>query len=897
MAREEYDYSKYDNQVILDLGIENEVKTAYIDYAMSVIIGRALPDVRDGLKPVHRRILYSMYEDKLTYDKPFRKSATTVGNVLGRYHPHGDASVYDALVRLVQKFSLRYPLVEGHGNFGNIDGDGAAAYRYTEARMAKIANLMLEDIEKDVVDFMPNFDNKLKEPEYLPSRFPNLLVNGSIGIAVGMATNIPPHNMGEVIDAVIHLMDNPDCTVADLMNYVKGPDFPTYGTIHGTGGIKQAYLTGRGRLKVRAVAHFEENKNRTSIIITELPYQVNRTLLLKNMADLVKSKRIEGISDIRNESGKDGMRIVVDVKRDANAQVVLNMLYKYTQLEDTFAVNMLALVNGEPKTLNLREILVHYLNHQTDVITRRTKFELKKAERLAHIYEGYKIAIDHIDRIIEIIRGSKNVAEAKENLVAEKFPKTGDDSLVRLTGENVATFEEGYFTLTDEQAQAIVEMTLGRLSGMERRKIEETLASLYSQIDGLNEILSDEGKLHGIIREDLLSIKDKYGDERRTKIEESENDILIEDLIDRVRCVITATNQGYIKRIPAEEYQSQRRGGKGIKGMTTKEEDVVEDVIIANSHDFLLLFSDSGKVYIKKCYEIPESGRTSKGTNLVNVLNLSEGERITAIIPVSEFKEEQNLVMVTQNAVIKRTPLMEFRRRRTSGLFAINLDEGDRLLYVLKTLGDEEVIVASHKGMAVRFKETDVRKMGRQARGVRAMNLMGDFVVGAAVIPNDYEEKGLSVLTISENGFGKRSPIDEFSVHKRGGKGVTCHKVTAKTGPVAGIAITNEEDEIMLITDGGIIIRTTVDQIPVHGRATGGVIVMRMSEGSKIARFALLSEEETEENDGSALDDIEDFDSESEELIYENETDEFDDFEETEESEESEEPEESEENV
>ncbi len=861
MAREEYDYSKYENQVVLDLGIENEVKTAYIDYAMSVIIGRALPDVRDGLKPVHRRILYSMYEDKLTYDKPFRKSATTVGNVLGKYHPHGDASVYDALVRLVQKFSMRYPLAEGHGNFGNIDGDGAAAYRYTEAKMAKISNIMLEDIEKDVVDFMPNFDNKLKEPVCLPARFPNLLVNGSIGIAVGMATNIPPHNMGEVIDAVIHLMDNPDCTIADLMSFVKGPDFPTYGTIHGTAGIKQAYLTGKGRLKVRAVAHFEENKNRTSIIITELPYQVNRAMLLKNMADLVKSKRIEGISDIRNESGKDGMRIVVDVKRDANAQVILNMLYKYTQLEDTFAVNMLALVNGEPKTLNLKEILVHYFNHQVDVITRRTKFELKKAERLAHIYEGYKIAIDHIDRIIDIIRASKNVAEAKENLIAEKFPKTGDDSLYRLTGENVATLDGEYFTLTDEQAQAIVEMTLGRLSGMERQKIEETLASLYAQIDSLNGILTDDGKLHGIIRDDLLLIKEKHGDERRTKIEESENDILIEDLIDRVRCVITATNQGYIKRIPSEEYQSQKRGGKGIKGMATKEEDVVEDVIIANSHDFLLLFSDSGKVYIKKCYEIPESGRTSKGTNLVNVLNLSEGERITAIIPVSEFKEEQNLVMVTQNAVIKRTPLMDFRRRRTSGLFAINLDEGDRLLYVLKTEGNEEVIVASHKGMAVRFKETDVRCMGRQARGVRAMNLIGDYVVGAAVIPNDYEEQGLSVLTISENGFGKRSPIDEFSVHKRGGKGVTCHKVTAKTGHVAGIAVTNEEDEIMLITDGGIIIRTTVDQIPVHGRATGGVIVMRMNEGSKIARFALISEEKTEETDVSALDDMDDFDS------------------------------------
>ena len=613
MAHEhEYDYSAHEEQVIHEVGIEKEIKTAYIDYAMSVIVGRALPDVRDGLKPVHRRILYAMYEDKLTYDKPFRKSATTVGNVLGRYHPHGDAAVYDTMVRLAQPFSLRYPLVEGHGNFGNIDGDSAAAYRYTEARMSRLANEMLVDIEKDVIEYGMNFDNTRKEPLVLPSRFPNLLVNGSIGIAVGMATNIPPHNLGEVIDATVYMIDHPDCTVPELMQYIKGPDFPTYGTIYGTAGIREAYMTGRGRVRVRAKAHFEEKRGRTSIIITELPYQVNRSLLLENMVNLVKTKRIEGISDIRNESGRAGMRIVVEIKKDANAQVVLNLLYKYTQLQDTCAVNMLALVEGEPKVLNLKEVLYHYIRHQEDVIRRRTQFELNRAEREAHIYEGLKIAIDHIDEVIQIIRSSANVGDAREKLQAR-------------------------FGLSEAQSQAIVDMTLGRLSGLERQKIEERLQALYALIEELKGILADETKLTAIIKDDLQKIKDKYGDERRTSIEEVENEILIEDLIDRVSCVVTVTGEGYIKRLPSDTYQAQRRGGKGVTAMTTKEEDYVKDVIVAHSHDYLLMFSNRGRLYIKKCYEIPEAGRTSKGTNLVNVLSLEPDEEITAILSVAEF--------------------------------------------------------------------------------------------------------------------------------------------------------------------------------------------------------------------------------------------------------------------
>lgn len=813
---QEYDYSNHEYQTIHDIGIEKEIKSCYIDYAMSVIVGRALPDVRDGLKPVHRRILYTMYEDNLTSDKPFSKSAKTVGAVLGNYHPHGDASVYDAMVRLGQDFSMRYMLIDKHGNFGNIDGDPPAAYRYTEARMSRIASEMLSDIEKNVVDFMPNFDNTSKEPVVLPARFPNLLVNGSVGIAVGMATNIPPHNMREAIDATEYLMDNPECTVTDLMQFIKGPDFPTYGTIYGTSGIYEAYMTGRGKIRVRAKAHFEEKHGRTSIIVTELPYQVNRSMLLESMVDLVKTKRVEGIADIRNESGMHGMRIVIDLKKDANPQVVLNLLYKYTQLQDTCAVNMVALVNGEPKLLNLKDMLSHYIGHRRDVTTRRIKFELAAAEREAHIYEGYKIAIDNIDEVINIIRSSASIPDSKARL-SERFG------------------------LSDEQAQAIVDMRLGKLSGLERRKVEERLAELYALIDDLRAILSDDARLTAIIKEDLNYIRDKYGDERRTDIVEAENDILIEDLIERESCVITATNAGYIKRLPSDTYQAQRRGGKGVTAMGTREEDIVEDVIIAHSHDFLLMFSDTGKVYIKKCYEIPESARTAKGTNLVNLLSLDSGEKITAILPVADFTQDENLVLITRRGVAKRINLMAYSRKRNNGLRAINLDEGDQLLYVLRTGGDDDIMVATDRGLSIRFSEQDVREMGRTARGVRAVTLSeGDSVVGAGVIPGGKSDIGQYVLTITENGYGKRSELSEYKRQSRGGRGLCCHKLGEKTGALAGIRIVPEDYEIMLITDGGVIIRTRVSEIPVYGRSASGVRVMRLDGESRVVRFAVV---------------------------------------------------------
>ena len=813
---QEYDYSNHEYQTIHDIGIEKEIKSCYIDYAMSVIVGRALPDVRDGLKPVHRRILYTMYEDNLTSDKPFSKSAKTVGAVLGNYHPHGDASVYDAMVRLGQDFSMRYMLIDKHGNFGNIDGDPPAAYRYTEARMSRIASEMLSDIEKNVVDFMPNFDNTSKEPVVLPARFPNLLVNGSVGIAVGMATNIPPHNMRESIDATEYLMDNPECTVTDLMQFIKGPDFPTYGTIYGTSGIYEAYMTGRGKIRVRAKAHFEEKHGRTSIIVTELPYQVNRSMLLESMVELVKTKRVEGIADIRNESGMHGMRIVIDLKKDANPQVVLNLLYKYTQLQDTCAVNMVALVNGEPKLLNLKDMLSHYIGHRRDVTTRRIKFELAAAEREAHIYEGYKIAIDNIDEVINIIRSSASIPDSKARL-SERFG------------------------LSDEQAQAIVDMRLGKLSGLERRKVEERLAELYALIDDLRAVLSDDARLTAIIKEDLNYIRDKYGDERRTDIVEAENDILIEDLIERESCVITATNAGYIKRLPSDTYQAQRRGGKGVTAMGTREEDIVEDVIIAHSHDFLLMFSDTGKVYIKKCYEIPESARTAKGTNLVNLLSLDSGEKITAILPVADFTQDENLVLITRRGVAKRINLMAYSRKRNNGLRAINLDEGDQLLYVLRTGGDDDIMVATDRGLSIRFSEQDVREMGRTARGVRAVTLSeGDSVVGAGVIPGGKSDIGQYVLTITENGYGKRSELSEYKRQSRGGRGLCCHKLGEKTGALAGIRIVPEDYEIMLITDGGVIIRTRVSEIPVYGRSASGVRVMRLDGESRVVRFAVV---------------------------------------------------------
>ncbi len=821
---EEFDYSAHESQKITDIDIQKEIRTSYIDYAMSVIVGRALPDVRDGLKPVHRRVLYSMYKQGLFYNVAYRKSATVVGDVIGHYHPHGDAAAYDTMVRLAQDFSLRYPLVDGHGNFGNIDGDGAAAYRYTEARMARIANLMLQDIEKNTVDMVPNFDNRLLEPTVLPSRFPNLLVNGSIGIAVGMATNIPPHNMNEAIDAAIYVMEHPDCTVQDLMQIVKGPDFPTAGIIHGTAGIREAYLTGRGRVKVRAKAEFEEKHGKTSIIITELPYQVNRTMLLANMAQLVKDKRVEGVSDIRNESGRKGMRIVIELKRDANPQVVLNLFYKYTQLQDTCAINMLALVDGVPKTLNLKDLLSHYVAFQQEVILRRTKFELERTEREAHLYEGYKIVADNTDEVIAIIRGSESIPDAKEKLAAR-------------------------FDLDDVQTQAIVEMQLGRLSGMERIKIEKHLEELYAKIAELKAIIADEFKVDEIIKQDLLETRARYGDERRTAIEESDDDIVIEDLIEREDCVITVTAAGYVKRLPAETYSAQRRGGKGITAMATKEEDYVTNVYIAHSHDFLLLFSNMGRMYIKKCYEIPEAGRTAKGMNIVNLLQLSENETITTAIPITEFDEDKFLVMITKYGVIKRVNLGEYRTRRTAGLFAINLDEGDELLYVLKTEGVSTVLAASSEGLAIHFDENDVRAVGRQARGVRMMTLpSGATVVGAAAIPR--ERDGLSVLTVTSRGFGKRTDPMDFTIQNRGGKGMICHKLSDKTGSLVGLELVHDDDDCMLITEAGIIIRTAVSEIPVYGRAASGVIVMRTADDTRVANFTVVKnvkEEETAE--------------------------------------------------
>ncbi|MBQ3195441.1 MAG: DNA gyrase subunit A [Clostridia bacterium] len=822
----EKEYESHYTQKIVDVDIKQEVKTAYIDYSMSVIVGRALPDVRDGLKPVHRRILYAMHEDKLTYDNDYRKSATTVGNVLGRYHPHGDAAVYDTMVRMAQTFSLRYPLIDGQGNFGTIDGDKAAAYRYTESRMTRISNLMLSDIEKNVVDFVPNFDNSRKEPEVLPCRFPNLLVNGTVGIAVGMATNVPPHNMNEVIDALYHLIDNPDCTVPDLMQFIKGPDFPTAGTLYGVGGVYEAYMTGRGRAKVRAAAHFEEKHGRTSIVVTELPYQVNRSMLLASIVDLVKTKRIDGISDIRNESDrKKGMRVVIDLKKDANPQIVLNNLYKMTQMQDTIPINMLALVNGEPKTLNLKEVLCHYLSHQEDVIVRRTRFDLAKAEKAAHIYEGYKKALDFIDEIIKTIRASSSISDAKAALME-------------------------VFGFSDVQAQAIVEMQLGRLSGMERQKIEDTLNGLYAQIAEFKAILADGTKVTAIIKDDLAEVKERFGDERRTRIETVDNEILDEDLIERVNSVVTVTHGGYIKRLPADTYQAQHRGGKGLTGMATKEEDFVEQVIVSHSHSLLLMFSNLGKVYRKKCYEIPEAGRTSKGTHLANVLQLGEGEKITSVIPVEGFNEEEYLVLVTKLGVIKRISLMEYQTRRSGGLFAINLDEGDELWFVLKTKGNDCVLVATHGGRGIRFEETDARSMGRQARGVKCMTLEeGDYIVGASVIDQQAIDEGAKIITVSENGYGKKCEFDEFKIQARGGKGICCHKLSDKTGMLAGISVVYPGDDVMLITDSGIIIRFAADEIPVYGRATGGVIVMRTEENARIIGFAAVKPETEEESE------------------------------------------------
>ena len=815
---------EFPDQKIVPISMEKEVRKSFIEYSMSVIISRALPDVRDGMKPGQRRIMYAMYEDGLVHSKPFRKSATTVGNVLGRYHPHGDAAVYGTMVRMAQDFSYRYPLVEGQGNFGSVDGDGAAAYRYTEARMARIADELMRDIDKNVVKMTKNFDNRLDEPTVLPSRFPNLLVNGAVGIAVGMATNIPPHNLGEVIDATIFRMDNPQCTVPELMEYVKGPDFPTYGTIYGQNGILEAYTTGRGRIMVRAKATIEEEENR--IIITEIPYAVNKSTLCESIANLVKDKRIEGIRELRDESGRDGMRIVIEYKQDANGQVLLNQLYKYSQLQDTFAVNMLAVVNNEPRVLSLPQILDLYIAHQESVIVARTKYDLEKALARAHILEGYKIAGDNIDEVVTIMKTSASIPESKDRLMER-------------------------FGLSDRQAQAIVEMTLGRLTGMERSKIEDELASLEALIVDLRDILANESRIRQIIKDEMTEIKERYGDARRTEIVAAETEIVYEDLIERHNCVITLTHTGYIKRLPADTYTAQHRGGKGIIGMTTKEEDFIERVLSVNSHSILLLFTNTGKVHTVKAYMIPEAGRTAKGTYLANVLELSEGEKVTTIISIDAFSASEHLTMVTRQGIIKRTELTEFEPHRKGGKIAITLDEGDELLFVVHTKGGESVLLATAGGAATRFEEETVRVMGRSARGVRGMRLAeGDEIVGAVLVEDDK-----MLMTVTENGYGKRTAFDEFRQMKnRGGSGVICHNISDKTGRLAGICAVSEEDDLMLITDQGTIIRTPVAGINTYSRSASGVIVMRLEEGQKLVNFTKVSPDPEEGDEEEPVD-------------------------------------------
>lgn len=819
----------YPSQHIVNTELVKEMQKSFIEYAMSVIVERALPDVRDGLKPVHRRILYAMYEDGLTRDKPYRKCATAVGDVLGRYHPHGDASVYDALVRLAQDFSMRYPLIDGHGNFGSIDGDPPAAYRYTEARMSRISDEMLRDIEKETVDWSPNFDETRKEPRVLPSRFPNLLVNGSSGIAVGMATNIPPHNLREVISAAICLLDNPEATLDELMQHIKGPDFPTRGIIMGRSGIRQAYETGRGRIIVRARCHFEEygKDKRERIIVTELPYQVNKRMLIASIADLVKDKRIEGISDLRDETDRTGMRIVIETKKDANVQVVLNHLYTMTSLQTSFAINMLALVDDQtqPRILSLRHILSEYIKFQEELIVRRTRFDLRKAEERAHILEGLLIAEENIDAIIKTIRESYD--DAKENLMAK-------------------------FNLSDPQASAILEMRLKQLQGLDRLKLEEEYKALEAKIADFKDILANPERVKQTLKEEMTVISDKYGDDRYTEIQDSVDDIDDEDLIERHDCVITMTCSGYIKRNPVDTYSAQNRGGKGIVGMTTKEEDAIKDVMVVHSHSYLLMFTSAGKVYMKKAYQIPEASRTAKGTNLVNVLELAEGEKVTSIVSLNGFDDDEYFVMVTKKGVIKRASTKDFEYQRKGGKIAINLDEGDELLAVKKTEGESDIIIATKKGKAVRFDEKDARVMGRTARGVRGIRLKGDDdVVGVSVV-----EEGKKLITITEKGFGKRNDFDCFSAHSRGTMGVICHKLTAKTGELAGIAAVSEDDDIMVITNEGTIIRMAVSSIPVYGSgSTSGVIVMRLDGEAKIVNFAVTKsekEEETENTEGEA---------------------------------------------
>ena len=800
---------------IIVRNIEEEMKTSYIDYAMSVIVSRALPDVRDGLKPVHRRILYSMYEDGITSDKPYRKCANTVGSVLGRYHPHGDSSVYDAMVRMAQDFSMRYMLIDGHGNFGSIDGDGAAAMRYTEARMAKIAEQMLVDIEKNTVDFMPNYDDRLQEPTVLPAKVPALLVNGSSGIAVGMATNIPPHNLSEVIDGAIKVIDEDNITDEDLMKVIKGPDFPTEGIILGREGIKEAYTTGRGKITVRAEAEIEEmNGNKRRIVVSSLPYQVNKARLIENIAVLTRDKRIDGISDIRDESDREHkVRIVIELKRDANPQVVLNQLYKNTQMQDTFGVIMIALVNGEPKLLTLKQCLEYYIDHRKDVILRRTKFDLDKAEARAHILEGLKIAIDNIDEVIKIIRESYD--DAKEKLMER-------------------------FGLSEIQAQAILDMQLKRLSGLQREKIEEEYNELMKLIARLKEILASETLVYQLIKDELLEIKEKFGDERKTKIVAAEGEIDMDDLIKEEQTIVALTNFGYIKRMPIDTYRSQRRGGKGITGIATREEDFVKKIFTASTHDTILFFSNKGKMYKLRGYEIPEAGRTAKGTAIVNLLSLDADEKVSTIIPIQNFAEGKYLLFATKNGLIKKTALTEYVSSRKTGLQAIALKEDDELIDVKLTDGQDNVVLVTRNGMCITFDEKDVRAMGRVSQGVLGIRVdKDDCVIGMESVIRDSKA---TLLAITENGFGKRTELDEYRVQIRGGKGVITYKVTAKTGKIVGIKIVTENDDVMMITDTGTVIRLEVKEISVLGRSTQGVTLMRTNEG-KVVSIERIEEE------------------------------------------------------
>ena len=814
---------RYPDQRIVESPLVPEMEKSYIEYAMSVIKSRALPDVRDGLKPVHRRILYAMYEDNLTSDKPFKKSATCVGDVLGRYHPHGDASVYDALVRLAQDFSMRYPLVEGHGNFGSVDGDPPAAYRYTEARLSKLSNEILRDIEKDTVDWDPNFDESRKEPRVLPCRFPNLLVNGSSGIAVGMATNIPPHNLREVIGACVCVLENPEAGLNDLMEHIKGPDFPTKGIIMGRAGIREAYATGRGHIKVRARTELEEfGQNRTRIIVTEIPYQVNKRMLIKNMADQVEEKKLDGISDIRDESDRNGMRIVIELKRDANPQVVLNRLFAQTQLQTTFAINMLALVDdqSQPKILSLRHILDEYLKFQEEVILRRTRYDLKKAQERAHLLEGLLIAQDNIDEVIRIIRSSYD--NAKENLMTR-------------------------FGLDDVQAQAILDMRLKALQGLDREKLEAEYKELEERIAYFNRLLSDEGLLKQVLKEELQAISDKYGDDRVTEIGFVEDELDVEDLIEEEQCVYTLTDSGYIKRTPASEYRQQGRGGKGNKAMSTKEEDCVSTVFTASTHDYILFFTNTGRAYRKKGYQIPASGKTARGTNIVNILPVEPGEAVSAMIHTRDVETELSryLVMVTRKGTVKRLPVSALRNIRSSGIRALTLEEGDELISVRETDGTKKILIATRDGQAICFDENDVRPMGREAVGVRGIRLEdGDYVVGAA-----RATPGRNVLTVTENGYGKQTPVEEYRLTGRGGKGVRNYDVTAKTGKVVSIKVVDGSEDLLVVTEQGVLIRTAVSDIRTCGRSAQGVQVMKFKEeGDRVISIALAEKEEDEES-------------------------------------------------